>query len=294
MSSETAHLALDLALAALLTTAAATVLHRWARSPERAGARALWAAGWGAAFALAVAAARPFTAAQPAVSITVPAVALVAASIVVLVTLRGLRAPGEAAWLGLMIGAGHGAVAAVFGGAGAATVQVASGAAAAGLVAWAIVEPRVPQRSGWLAAATVAAGGIELGAEALRLTSRPDWSVWAAAAGATALALAGTRGFERRLLKEQLEREAGLGTLPAELVPALMRLPAPTGWACGLRRDEREALLRTVIRLAVAGWALLRVQADRVPVVGLEVGRLRLRLRQALARTEKADESDDG
>ena len=88
--------------------------------------------------------------------------------------------------------------------------------------------------------------------------------------------------FEQRLVRRRLEEEAAFGVLPAWL-PSLAASPVrrsnPTWWP---RRDERQTLNRMLCELAIKKERVTALDADAARVYGLEVGRLRQRLRTLL------------
>lgn len=88
--------------------------------------------------------------------------------------------------------------------------------------------------------------------------------------------------FEQRLVRRRLEEEAAFGVLPAWLPPLAaspVRRSNPTWWP---RRDERQALNRMLCELAIKKERVTALDADAARVYGLEVGRLRQRLRTLL------------
>jgi hypothetical protein len=88
--------------------------------------------------------------------------------------------------------------------------------------------------------------------------------------------------FEHRLVRRRLEEEAAFGVLPAWLPPLAaspVRRSNPTWWP---RRDERQALNRMLCELAIKKERVTALNADAARVYGLEVGRLRQRLRTLL------------
>lgn len=152
-------------------------------------------------------------------------------------------------------------------------------------------------------AAGVAAGGLALLSPPLvaELSERTDGAlagwVWAVeVGGALALPLVVVVTFawpliraERELLERSLTEEAGFGVLP-EWLPAraarLRRRADATWWP---RRDERRTLNRLLVELAIKKVRLTSLGPDAARVYGLEVGRLRHRLRLLLdpaAQTE--------
>jgi hypothetical protein len=88
--------------------------------------------------------------------------------------------------------------------------------------------------------------------------------------------------FEQRLVRRRLEEEAAFGVLPAWLPPLAaspVRRSNPTWWP---RRDERQTLNRLLCELAIKKERVTALDADAARVYGLEVGRLRQRLRTLL------------
>jgi hypothetical protein len=91
--------------------------------------------------------------------------------------------------------------------------------------------------------------------------------------------------FEQRLVRRRLEEEAAFGVLPAWLPPLAaspVRRSSPTWWP---RRDERQTLNRLLCELAIKKERVTALDADAARVYGLEVGRLRQRLRTLLDPT---------
>ncbi|HPS79257.1 MAG TPA: hypothetical protein PLS53_13950 [Thermoanaerobaculaceae bacterium] len=90
---------------------------------------------------------------------------------------------------------------------------------------------------------------------------------------------------ELRLVRRRLEEEAAFGVLPAWL-PVLAASPvrrsSPKWWP---RRDERRALNRMLHELAIKKERVTALDAEAARVYGLEVGRLRQRLRTLLDPT---------
>lgn len=87
---------------------------------------------------------------------------------------------------------------------------------------------------------------------------------------------------EQRVVRRRLEEEAAFGVLPAWLPPLAaspVRRSSPTWWP---RRDERQALNRMLCELAIKKERVTALEAEAARVYGLEVGRLRQRLRTLL------------
>jgi hypothetical protein len=87
---------------------------------------------------------------------------------------------------------------------------------------------------------------------------------------------------DRRIISAELEQEAALGVLPAAMVQgaASLRRRTCSGWWPD--RDERRAINRLLTALAFRRVAMRELPEDRARIYGLEVGRLRDRVRQLL------------
>jgi len=95
---------------------------------------------------------------------------------------------------------------------------------------------------------------------------------------------------EHRILQVQLAEEVELGVLPGwvgEVLPFYRRRIRSTWWP---ERRERTVIARLVTRLAFRKHALRHLPEDEARLAGLEVVRLRQRLRSVLAFSGTAEE----
>ena len=141
-----------------------------------------------------------------------------------------------------------------------------------------------------------AAGWLALGAAAGAATlapwlARPEaWNPSAATALVVArfavppLALLGAAAlaarFERRVLERELGEEVGNGTLPGEVALVVASYPRRLRSTWWPRGDERRALVALLRRLAFRKQQLRGLSGDRLHLAGLEVGRMRDRVRR--------------
>jgi hypothetical protein len=123
----------------------------------------------------------------------------------------------------------------------------------------------------WLAGLAVGPAGTGPALAAARI-------VVPVAALVAALLLAGR--FERRVYERELGEEVANGILPGEVVfvVALYRRRIRTAW--WPRGDERRALVGLLRRLAFRKQQLRHLEGDRLHLAGLEVGRVRDRVRR--------------
>jgi hypothetical protein len=152
-------------------------------------------------------------------------------------------------------------------------------------------------------AAGVAAGGLALLSPPLvaelseRAGATPAGWVWAVEVGvvlALPLVVVATFawlliGSERRLLERSLGEEAGFGVIPDWLpgrAARLWRRSDPGWWP---RRDERQTLNRLLVELAIKKERVTSLGPEAARVYGLEVGRLRHRLRLLLDPAAQAE-----
>lgn len=191
--------------------------------------------------------------------------------------------PAFEAWLGL-------------GSLGAAGCAVGLG------VGWARLHP-----TGWRQVAPVAAGAAVGGAAMLLpplLAATLAWAgarltgwAWVLASGAVvALPVLVAAGFawvllrhERRLLERSLEEEAGFGIVPAWLPRRAARLRGRAEASWWPRRDERQTLNRLLCELAIKKQRVAALGPEAARVYGLEVGRIRHRLRALLDPSWQAE-----
>ncbi|MGV8042492.1 MAG: hypothetical protein AB2L07_21410 [Thermoanaerobaculaceae bacterium] len=87
---------------------------------------------------------------------------------------------------------------------------------------------------------------------------------------------------EQRLLERGLEEEAGFGVVPAWLPARAARLWRRADASWWPRRDERQTLNRLLCELAIKKQRVAALGPDAARVYGLEVGRIRHRLRSLL------------
>lgn len=113
------------------------------------------------------------------------------------------------------------------------------------------------------------------------------WSVAVGTAVLLPLVTASTLAWfllrhERRLLERGLEEEAGFGVVPAWLPQRAARLWRRAEASWWPRRDERQTLNRLLCELAIKKQRVAALGPDAARVYGLEVGRIRHRLRSLL------------
>jgi hypothetical protein len=137
----------------------------------------------------------------------------------------------------------------------------------------------------WLAAGVLGAGA----------TAAP-WLAWLADVPVDARALDAARltvpllalvavlllagHFERRVLERELGEEVANGILPGEIVVVVAAYPRRIRSAWWPRGDERRALVGLLRRLAFRKQQLRHLEGDRLHLAGLEVGRVRDRVRR--------------
>lgn len=174
--------------------------------------------------------------------------------------------------------------------------SLTSAGAAVGLGAgWARLRP-----SGWpqvgpvlsgLAGGAAALLASPASAAVLRWTGahRTGW-VWSVGVGTAVLlpvAVASALAWlllrlERRLLERGLEEEAGFGVVPAWLPARAARLWRRADASWWPRRDERLVLNRLLLELALKKGRVVALGPAAARLYGLEVGRIRHRLRVVL------------
>ena len=99
---------------------------------------------------------------------------------------------------------------------------------------------------------------------------------------------------EQRILRELLSEEVALETVPAwvsEVIPSYRRRIRSDWWPS---RRERTVLVRLLTRLAFRKYAVRRLPRPQADLAGLEVVRLRQRIRAMLATSEECQSSVEG
>jgi hypothetical protein len=290
--------AVALALAFGLAAVVGTYLALWLDHPPREpllplGLAVVAGAGLGPA-ALTVAG-RPGSVSLHGLGLSV--LAPVAVALIVLAAVRALAGPLDGALLGTAGGAAAGAAAVLWLARSThlpvstdtlATVLACSGAAAAfgaGL-GRARLAGRPAAVAGWLALGLAAAGATA----APWLVGRAEGTSGAAAALDVArvvvplLVLVGAPflagRFERRVLERELGEEVGNGILPGEVVFVVASYSRRIRSAWWPRGDERRALVGLLRRLAFRKQQLRHLEGERLHLAGLEVGRMRDRVRR--------------
>jgi hypothetical protein len=86
--------------------------------------------------------------------------------------------------------------------------------------------------------------------------------------------------FERRVLERELGEEVANGILPGEVALVVASYPRRIRSAWWPRGDERRALVGLLRRLAFRKQQLRHLEGDRLHLAGLEVGRMRDRVRR--------------
>ncbi|HPC83746.1 MAG TPA: hypothetical protein P5234_10475 [Thermoanaerobaculaceae bacterium] len=171
-----------------------------------------------------------------------------------------------------------------------------SAGSAVGLgLGWARLRPAGWRRLGPCAAGLVAGGAALLlppaFAAALELTRLrlAGWTWGVAVTTAVVLPVLVVAGLawyllrlQRRRLERSLEEEAGFGVVPAWLPARAARLWGRAEASWWPRRDERRALNRLLCELAIKKERVAALGPEASRVYGLEVGRIRHRLRSLL------------
>ena len=225
------------------------------------------------------------------------ALAPVAVALIVLAAVRALAGPLDGALLGTAGGAAAGAAVVLWLARSArppaavdalvATLTCAGAAAVLGAgVGRARLAGRPAALGGWLALGLAAAGAIA----APWLVGRAEGTSGAAAALDVArvvvplLALLAapllSARFERRVLERELGEEVGNGILPGEVVFVVASYSRRIRSAWWPRGDERRALVGLLRRLAFRKQQLRHLEGERLHLAGLEVGRMRDRVRR--------------
>jgi RsiW-degrading membrane proteinase PrsW (M82 family) len=184
-----------------------------------------------------------------------------------------------------------------------AGVHALSSATFGGCLGYAALSRSRPQRAGWVVGGLAAAIAlhstwnlvlVRLGASG----SSPVHAAWFATLPALyALYLAALALFlrsEQRILKEQLAEEVALDVLPpwvAEVIPYYRRRVRSAWWP---ERRERTVLARLLTRLAFRKHAVRRLPRPEADLAGLEVIRLRQRIRAMLATSDDCQSSVEG
>ena len=144
----------------------------------------------------------------------------------------------------------------------------------------------------------VAVAGCVAALAALSCDAAAAGRPWCAVAIMTALAvlaaLAVPAGFriEGRIVARQLAEEVSYGVVPPELAKVAvspLRRASRRWWP---RRDERRAVSRLLVDLAFWKQRLVGLDEDRSRLYGLEVGRLRQRVRRLLDPDDTGAGSD--
>ncbi|HPW54849.1 MAG: hypothetical protein KA072_05995 [Thermoanaerobaculaceae bacterium] len=181
------------------------------------------------------------------------------------------------------------------------SLMSAGGAVGLGL-GWARLQP-----AGWRQVGPALVGLVAGGATLLVLpafAAALAWAgvhcsgwVWTLVAGTAVLLPVATAStfawfllrLERRLLERSLEEEAGYGIVPAWLPARAARLRRRAEASWWPRRDERQMLNRLLCELAIKKQRVAALGPEAARVYGLEVGRLRRRLRSLLDPSWQAE-----
>lgn len=255
------------------------------------------ACAWGGVGAIIAQLARPPEWASPG-SLVGPGLEAALGALVVLaavLTVGELDCPADGLVIGLAVGFGW-AVAAAAVGAGPAALGVpAASAAPAGAAMMAAVIERRARRVLWAVAAFAAwLWTAVLVRAAVASVGGPGVQV-AVVAGVMLLELAVAITViltaEGRILSGELAEEVRLGTLPAWVATAIPVFAARVRGRWRSSGDERAVLARQLTRLAVRKWSLRSLGPEERRLPGLEVVRLRQRLRTELE--EPAGTGDD-
>ncbi len=294
---------LDLAIVtvvAVLVTGPLAGLLWWVdRRVEQPLLRVVVAFAWGGMGALVfnLATAQGRLPASGEIGIAIEGLVGIAVVLAAALTVPELDAPADGIIVGLATGFGWAALAAATGGGlTMAVVPIAGGVPAGAAIATAVIDRSFPQRwlwgsmalAGWLAASVTVRAGLT--------TASGDGPRIAVAAGLTAAIVAATLVTvmlaERHILAAELADEVRLGTLPGWVATAIPAFPARVRGGWRHDGDERAVLARQLTRLALRKWSLrgLRVEERRLP--GLEVVRLRHRLRIELTETRQGNDDE--
>jgi len=184
-----------------------------------------------------------------------------------------------------------------------AGIHALSSAAFGGCLGFAALSRGRLQRAGWAGGGLVAALALHStwNLMLVRLGASGSSSVhgaWFATLPALyVLYLAALALFlrsEQRILKEQLAEEVALEVLPPwvpEVIPYYRRRVRSAWWPS---RRERTVLARLLTRLAFRKHAVRRLPRPEADLAGLEVLRLRQRIRAMLATSEDCQSSVEG
>ncbi len=222
---------------------------------------------------------------------------LVAVTVVLaaILTARELDAPADGVVVGLATGFGWAALAAATGsGLAAAVAPIAGSVPAGAALATAKIDRGVVRRVLWVA---VALAGWSGGTAAVHMSvaaalgngPRAVVAVGSAAA-VVALTLTAVLLAEGRILARELADEVRLGTLPGWVTTAIPRFAARVRGDWRESGDERAVLARQLTRLALRKWSLRGLLAEERRLPGLEVVRLRQRLRSELTETARGND----
>ncbi len=203
-----------------------------------------------------------------------------------------VETPLDATWMGLAVGSGVGVVAGLGGlsepwlpvvGLTAGVVfgsllgmtwlwPFLGGKLAIGVLSLALV---VPWAWGWAA---------------VFVAVEEAWVLWLLATSVVLLALACGLWAEARVLFPQLLEEVGFGLMPPWVAEKGARFWRRFSRRWAARRDERQAMVRLVVRLA-ACKAYLAGKGKHHSTAAVELGRLRERARRLFTETEAGIES---
>ena len=219
-----------------------------------------------------------------------------------------MEAPVEGVALGAVAGAAAGATLGVAAGApqspGLAALRVgwlmAVGACMGGGESLAGLQRSAAARiAGWttaLVAGWVLCAGLLLG-ERVFGGVIAGHAVPAAAAGLAAVAAAAAVALlayrrETRILLRELTEEVSFGVIPSPVAQAVARLPTRLAGAWWPHADERRWLAATLTELALRKHRLRRRGNPAAALDGLQIGRIRTRLRRSFTGGEAGDSEE--
>jgi hypothetical protein len=172
-----------------------------------------------------------------------------------------------------------------------------AGAVLGACVGAAVLAQQTSSRFVWGAGGLVGATALQAGLELWKRwgvdspTRIEDWLVIATVQTILYVAVfAGVVKTEQRILRERLQEEVDLATVPpwvVDIIPYFRSRIRSDWWP---RRSERTVLCRLLTRLAFRRHALARPADDRARLAGLELVQLRHRIRQVLGPAP----TDDG